>query len=44
VVYLTPFPLPQLLQDSGEVERLTLKDGFAFMLFKEEKSVQLACR
>lgn len=31
-------------KDSGEVERLTLKDGFAFMLFKEEKSVQLACR
>lgn len=31
-------------KDSGEVERLTLKDGFAFMLFKEEKSVELACR
>jgi len=33
-----------LVQDSGEVERLTLKDGFAFMLFKEDKSVELACR
>jgi len=31
-------------KDSGEVERLTLKEGFAFILFKEEKSVQLACR
>jgi len=30
-------------KDSGAVERLTLKEGFAFILFKEEKSVQLAC-
>jgi hypothetical protein len=38
------FQICFFIQDSGEVERLTLKDGFAFMLFKEEKSVQLACR
>ena len=24
------------LQESGEIERLTLKDGFAFILFKTE--------
>ena len=31
-------------QDSGEIERLTLKEGFAFILFKEESSVSLACK
>ena len=31
-------------QDSGEIERLTLKDGFAFILFKKEASVALACK
>lgn len=31
-------------QDSGEIERLTLKDGFAFILFREESSVKLACK
>lgn len=30
--------------DSGEIERLTLKDGFAFILFKKEASVALACK
>ena len=32
------------VQDSGEIERLTLKDGFAFILFKKEESVGLACK
>jgi len=31
-------------KDSGEIERLTLKDGFAFILFKTEASVSLACK
>jgi len=31
-------------KDSGEIERLTLKDGFAFILFKKEESVGLACK
>jgi len=31
-------------KDSGEIERLTLKDGFAFILFKKEASVALACK
>jgi len=31
-------------KDSGEIERLTLKDGFAFILFKSEASVALACK
>jgi len=31
-------------KDSGEIERLTLKDGFAFILFKKEASVTLACK
>jgi len=31
-------------KDSGEIERLTLKDGFAFILFKKEESVALACK
>ena len=26
----------KILQESGEIERLTLKDGFAFILFKTE--------
>ena len=34
----------KFLQDSGEIERLTLKEGFAFILFKEESSVALACK
>jgi len=31
-------------KDSGEIERLTLKEGFAFILFKKEESVGLACK
>jgi len=31
-------------KDSGEIERLTLKEGFAFILFKKEESVTLACK
>jgi len=31
-------------KDSGEIERLTLKDGFAFILFKKEDSVPKACK
>merc|ERR1712059_112129 len=31
-------------QSSGEIERLTLKEGFAFILFKEESSVPEACK
>jgi len=31
-------------KDSGEIERLTLKDGFAFILFKKEDSVAKACK
>jgi len=31
-------------KDSGEIERLTLKDGFAFILFKTEASVPNACK
>jgi len=31
-------------KSSGEIERLTLKDGFAFILFKEENSVAEACK
>jgi len=31
-------------KDSGEIERLTLKDGFAFILFKNEASVESACK
>ena len=33
-----------VIQDSGEIERLTLKEGFAFILFKKESSVALACK
>ena len=35
---LNPAPLMSdgPAQDSGEIERLTLKDGFAFILFKTE--------
>jgi len=36
--------LAKVFKDSGEIERLTLKDGFAFILFKEEASVTLACK
>ena len=36
--------LAKVFKDSGEIERLTLKEGFAFILFKEESSVTLACK
>ena len=36
--------LAKVFKDSGEIERLTLKEGFAFILFKEESSVALACK
>ena len=36
--------LAKVFKDSGEIERLTLKEGFAFILFKEEASVPLACK
>lgn len=36
--------LAKVFKDSGEIERLTLKEGFAFILFKEESSVSLACK
>merc|ERR1711936_675416 len=36
--------LAKVFKDSGEIERLTLKDGFAFILFKSEASVSLACK
>jgi len=36
--------LAKVFKDSGEIERLTLKEGFAFILFKEEASVALACK
>jgi len=36
--------LAKIFKDSGEIERLTLKEGFAFILFKEESSVSLACK
>jgi len=39
----TPQELMLHFKDSGEVERLTLKEGFAFMLFKTEASVTKAC-
>jgi len=31
-------------KESGEIERLTLKDGFAFILFKTEACVTAACK
>merc|ERR1719273_561055 len=36
--------LAKVFKDSGEIERLTLKEGFAFILFKTESSVSLACK
>jgi len=36
--------LAKVFKDSGEIERLTLKEGFAFILFKKESSVALACK
>jgi len=36
--------LAQHFKDSGGIERLTLKDGFAFILFKDESSVEKACK
>ena len=36
--------LAKVFKGSGEIERLTLKDGFAFILFKDEASVALACK
>jgi len=31
-------------KDCGEVERVTLKEGFGFILFKDDKSVMQACK
>jgi len=31
-------------KDCGEVERVTLKEGFGFILFKDDKSVTQACK
>eukprot|EP00088_Acartia_fossae_P057227 TRINITY_DN6674_c0_g1_i1.p1 TRINITY_DN6674_c0_g1~~TRINITY_DN6674_c0_g1_i1.p1 ORF type:complete len:618 (-),score=184.03 TRINITY_DN6674_c0_g1_i1:212-2065(-) len=31
-------------KDCGDVERVTLKEGFGFILFKDEKSVAQACK
>jgi len=36
--------LQKHFKDCGEIERLSLKDGFAFILFKEQDSVDRACK